>query len=283
MKTCATALLVLLAFAASAAGTASLSPPPAPVAQATTNKLARSPRSGQIHWGEGSKDGVPYAFAYRVRTPKRIPATPEQVNAVESVFEGIIAAYEKNDVDGMKAQMAQLPDAVTNMTQESVVNPIFGAVRALDKRFLFLDGLNEFSEVKDFEGYCRASIDLAVFLGNLFLKREDYDSPVAQFDFRVLKQLQRYKARFREQARADLAQSADRFIGEWERQIESEDGFTRQYMWYQVDLQWPSYHDGSWSLDRLSAWAKQFADDLVNLGYTPKWLSEFNDLSEAVK
>ena len=37
------------------------------------------------------------------------------------------------------------------------------------------------------------------------------------------------------------------------------------------------------SLEQLSEFVKENAKGLIRLGHTPKWLSEFDDLSEAVK
>ena len=54
-------------------------------------------------------------------------------------------------------------------------------------------------------------------------------------------------------------------------------------MWFEVDLQWDSYNVGVRTVEQLSSFVKEYAKGLINLGYTPKWLSEFDDLSEAVK
>ena len=35
--------------------------------------------------------------------------------------------------------------------------------------------------------------------------------------------------------------------------------------------------------EQLSKEVKEYAKGIIHLGYTPKWLSEFDDLSEAVK
>ena len=80
-----------------------------------------------------------------------------------------------------------------------------------------------------------------------------------------------------------MEKTSDVLINEWKEQIEDINGFTRQFMWYQVDLQWRNYHEGTWTLAQLSDWTKRYANGLIRLGYTPKWLSEFDDLSEAVK
>ena len=137
--------------------------------------------------------------------------------------------------------------------------------------------------VKDFDEYVRRGMELTIFWGNTFLRRGDYEGPVAFIDTSVLRQLLSYKRKFHSEGLSDLEENADIHIDEWCRQIECEMGFTRQFMWYQVDLQWRNYKEGMWTVDQLSEWSKRYAKGLVQLGYTPKWLSEFDDLSEAVK
>ncbi len=243
----------------------------------------KSPRGGRVYWGHSSRDGQPCAFAYRYKPPKRVPVTAEQSNAVARAFNEIVASYREGDISTMRTRIAEMPDVVSNMTEKAFVGPAFTAVHAMEDGFTMPKDLKEFATSRDFTQYCRINIEFALFLGNVFLMREDYESPMSQLDFRVLQVLLRYKDDFHAKGRMDMELAVDSFISEWETQIESENGFTRQYMWYQVDLQWACYNDGEWTLAQLSEWAKRYAKGLVRLGYTPKWLSEFDDLSEAVK
>jgi len=243
----------------------------------------KSPRGGRVYCGHSSRDGRPCTFAYRYQPPKRVHVTAEQSNAVARAFNEIVASYRKGDISAMRTRIAEMPDVVSNMTEKAFVGPAFAAVHAMEEGFTMSRDLKEFATPMDFTRYCRINIEFALFVGNVFLTREDYESPMSQLDFRVLEVLLRYKDDFHVKGRMDLERSVDGFISEWESQIESENGFTRQYMWYQVDLQWPCYNDGDWTLTQLSDWAKRYAKGLIRLGYTPKWLSEFDDLSEAEK
>ena len=249
----------------------------------STNRLARSPRGGKIYWGLGSTNGVPYDCAYRVQTPKRIPITPEQSNMVAKVFARILESYENQDIEGMNTAMECVPDIVTNM-QKKVFGQLSRPLRvALREQFLERKSPMDFSGVDKLSAYLRANFDLTLFLGNIALEREDFETMVELYDALVLSQLLNYKKNYSAQGSDELEKCVDGFIEEWHRQIESENGFTRQCMWFQVDLQWPNYNEGRWSAAQLSQFVKKFAGKLVSLGYTPKWLSEFDDLSEAVK
>ncbi len=254
-----------------------------PAQSVSTNKLARSPRGGKIYWGLGSTNGVPYKCAYRIQTPKRISITSEQSNEVAKVFASILDSYQSQDIVGMKTAMKNVPDIVTNM-QKKVFGQLSRPLRiALREQFLERKSPMDFSDVDKLSTYLRSNLDLTLFLGNIALEREDFGIMVESYDALVLSRLLDYKKNYGEQGASELEKCVDGFIEEWHRQIESENGFTRQCMWFQVDAGWTFYHDGIWTLEHLTTNVRRTASQLVRLGYTPKWLSEFDDLSEAVK
>ena len=251
-----------------------------PDASSKHPRLARSPRSGHVYHGQ-LNSGEP--FLYRFKAPVRIPVTSEQSNMVARVFAEIADAYANGDGNGMRTCMGNLPDVVTNMPDR-----LFSALSAPVREKLLNGFLNprcilEFSSDKEFKLYVRNSIDLSVFWGNSYVKRDDMASPVAFIDTSVLRQLLLYKTAFHNSRHIEFEKCVDVFIDEWKCQIDSENGFTRQYMVLQVDLQWGLYNSGNFTLESLSAFVKEKANGLIKLGYTPKWLSEFDDLSEAVR
>ena len=260
-----------------------VSPSPAPVAQASTNKLARSPRSGQVYWGVGPWNGQLRRFAYRVKPPARIPVTPDQSNDVAKAFAKIASGYLNGDVAEMNSGVASLPAVVTNMPDKLFATLARPVADGLKKSFLDLGYPMEFSSAEDLESYVDCSMNLAIIWGNLYLRRDVYDGPVEILDVAVLRRLLFYRDCFRQGGQREFEAVMDGFISKWHDQIESENGFTHQRMWFQVDLQWVHCSVGEWTPADLSAYVKSFAAPLVNLGYTPKWLSEFDDLSEAVK
>ena len=258
---------------------------PAILECATTiaKELVRSPRADNVHWGVAKKDGRIYDCPYRIRIPKRIAITQAQSNCLARSFAHILNSYRVYDLPGMKDSMREVPDVVTNI-HEGILLECSGPLRAeLRNRFLFRKALFDFADVNHLVAYLRSNMELVRFLGNIALKRQDFDGMVDVYDALVLEQLMRYRHRYEESHTNDLEMCVDGLVDEWHRQIESENGFTRQSMWFQVDLQWPLYYDGTWTLEQLSTWVKSRANRLVRLGYTPKWLSEFDDLSEAVK
>lgn len=251
-----------------------------PLIDGNCREASKSPRGGKIYYGV-TNGGE--RFVCRFRPPVRVPLTLEQSNEVAFVYGRISLSYERGELAEMRKWINAMPDVVTNMPDQvfAILSQPVG--NALLNGFLNPDHMMDFASVKDFDEYMRRGMELTIFWGNTFLRRGDYESPVAFIDTSVLRQLLSYKRKFHLEGLSDLEENADIHIDEWCRQIECEMGFTRQFMWYQVDLQWRNYKEGTWTVDRLSGWAKRYAKGLIQLGYTPKWLSEFDDLFEAVK
>ena len=255
-------------------------------AAAKGRKLAKSPRQGKVYWGVDNAGGK---VAYRFLPPVRTPITEAQSNEIAVVFARMAEAYAHGEREAMLACTNELPDVVTNIPDRVFAQLVSPLARPLIYEFANTDGpipheMKDFDDAKAFESYVRINLDVALFIGNMYLKRERYDKcPLEVIDATVLKQLLLYKEKFHAAERYDLEKVADGFIEEWHGQIESENGFTRQVMWFQVDFLWGFYNSGEWSLEKLSERAKKYAKPLIRIGYTPKWLSEFDDLSEAVK
>lgn len=247
-------------------------------------KPVKSRRGSQIYWGEGSIDGRPYSCAYKVVQPHWKPITTEQSNEFSRVFKSILNAYQCGDISGMKSSMMETPNFVTNMPEQLFYDFVQPVLHEQEAAFVHPKELRSFSSAEEFVDYCRINIDLALFLGGLFMKRDWFGcGAVIRCEGDVFAQLQRWKDKFHREGQEDLERAADGFIAEWIEHIESPDSFTRQYLWFEVDLQWPCYNDGLWTIEQLSAFVKDKAKILTRSGYTPKWLSEFDDLSGTVK
>ena len=219
----------------------------------------------------------------RIQPPLVVQVTPDQSNELKVVFLQVRAAYDRGDSEAMRKWMEVLPGCVTNMPVamfHSLVRPVRDI---LTNDFLNPRNLHDFGNVKEFELYARMSVELAVFWGGIYLKRDCYDSPVSFLDGSVLRQLQYYKRKFHSDGKTDLESSADEAIEAWHGHIESENGFLRRYMWYQVELYRIGFKRGEMTMREVSDAVKGHARRVVGLGYTPKWLSEFDDLSEALK
>ena len=243
-------------------------------------QLAKSPRGGAVYWGRNNDGSL---FACRVRRLRRTPVTPATSNEIAVVYRLIADAYNNGELERMRVSMLNVPDAVTNMPDRLFAELSGPVGDILMGDFLNPNSTREFKTVQDFELYVQLNVELATFWGNVFLKREYYDGPVAFLDRSVLRKLMIYKGRFHSENRVDCEKCVDGFIDRWHEQIELPNGFLRQFMWFEVDLQWRRYNEGLMTAEQLSKEVKEYAKGIIHLGYTPKWLSEFDDLSEAVK
>ena len=248
--------------------------------QSKPKSQSRRTSDARVHYSCADLDG---RRSLKLCLPARIPFPPSQSNAIAVAFARMAEVYERDDGETMLAVMEDIPDVVTNMPDQALALAIKPIQSALDRRFIHAESLFEFSSGLDFERFGRANMEIVRYFGNLYLRRGGDCELLFVYDSQTLKQLMRYKDMFHAKDMLDCERAADMLIAEWVEQIESKDGFTRRYMWFQVDLQWPRYHEGKMTIDELSKLVKSYADGLIRLGYTPKWLSEFDDLTEALK
>ena len=195
----------LLGSAVLKEGSCETIPAPVPV-----RKLAKSPRTGQMYWGIAHDKGLLRDCAYRVKTPKRIEATPEQSNDVARVFAEILESYKNNDVEGMRTSMKDIPDIVTNMTDKVFAELKSPLCVALQNRFIGLQSPLEFADVESLDVYLESNIELTIFLGNIALRRVDFGAMVDIYDWLVLRRLLQYKNKYHDQGDEKFEACVDR-------------------------------------------------------------------------
>lgn len=216
---------------------------------------------------------------YSVRGRNRIPyqqvVTSTQSNEVCRAFVRLAEAYTNMQVEVFRRRMTQLPDSAVKMPNIYFIGVKRPLVDIFSDCFLRTDRLEDFAEESAFARFAEMNIEVAKFLGNMDLERGDICVELCVLEKNTLRQLIRYREKFRTGGCPGLEKIADRYIEDWRRQIDSERGFTRRYMWFQVDLQWDHIEEGSWSLKQLVDFIRSYAVGLVDLGHTPKWIEEF--------
>lgn len=219
----------------------------------------------------------------RYQPAPRIALSADQRTDVAKTFENLLHAYTNGQYTAMRTVMETIPAVVTNMPERDFSEAVNPLRTALKSRFLFADDLQPFAGADDFEAFARLNLDVIRFLGDIYIRRGGNSRLPLVSESQTLKQFMRWKDLFHQQNDLDGERVADTFIAEWVGQIESDNGFTRRYMRFQVNLQRSLVQEGKMTLDELSHYVKSYADGLIRLGYTPKWLSEFDDLSKAAK
>lgn len=188
----------------------------------------------------------------RYPLPVRRYLTPEESNAVQVAYLRITDAYTNGTVEVLRRRMAAMPDVVTNV-HDSLHNAMAKPLGlAFSNRFLKTNQLRDFSGCAAFENYVESNMLVAKFLGNTSIRRGEYHGGLCVYEGDTLRNLRRYRDKFNGEGRLDLVRSADRFIGEWIDQIESEYGFTRWVLWHQLDLQWYLFEEGKMTRAELT-------------------------------
>lgn len=219
---------------------------------------------------------MPRTIRYPFR--HRIIATVSESNAVRAAYMRIVEAYTNGTVEVLRRRIDEMPGVVTNM-QDQLYVELEKPLRSLfTNRFLWSKRILDFQESSEFERYAEANILVVKFLGNMVIRRgEGANGVLRVYDRNVLRQLKRYRDNFERRNRKDFVAVADRLIDDWIEQIDSEFGFTRWFMWHDLDNNWDHVVEGSMTRAELLERTRSWARDLIKDGHTPKWIDEFRD------
>lgn len=209
--------------------------------------------------------------------------TEIESNALAQAFKEIAEAYTNGSLSALIERMSAVPTVITNVAQSvfvEVLRPLctsFGEcfsvvrqVRVKGKVVSLKSNVRDFTDVKEFDDFAKRNIEVTRFLGEIEIKRGAASGYLVYLDKQVLKSLNKYREKFRNEGKSDLVARADDFIRQWHEQIESEKGYTRSHVRFQVKLQM----SGGRSRASAVAFARHFVAGIVAVGYTPKWLDE---------
>lgn len=219
---------------------------------------------------------MPRTIRYPLR--HRIIATVSEVDAVRAAYIRILEAYTNGTVGVLRRRIDEMPDVVTNMQDQLYIELEMPLRSSFNDRFLWNQRILDFNESSEFERYAEANLLVAKFLGNMVVRRgEGANGVLMVYDRNVLRQLKRYCDNFERENRKDFVAVTDRLIDDWIEQIDSEFGFTRWFMWHDLDNNWDHVVEGSMTRAELLERTRSWARDLIKAGHTPKWIDEFRD------
>lgn len=215
---------------------------------------------------------------FRYHSPVRRNLTPVESNAVRVAYLRITDAYTNGTVGELRQRIEEMPSVVTNM-QDRLYAELERPFHSLfNERFLWSQKVLDFQDCSSFERFGETNLLVAKFLGNMVMRRgEGANGILMVYDRNVLCQLKSYRDKFEHENRKDFVDVADRLIEDWIDQIDSEFGFTRWFMWHDLDNNWDHVAEGSMTRANLLECIRRWADGLIKAGHTPKWLDEFND------
>lgn len=203
-----------------------------------------------------------------------VPTTAES-NELVAAFAGIDEAYASGQVELVRQRASQIPNCVTNIADHLFLAMTHSYESRFSREFLDDGQVADYSDVKKLSRYLQLNIEVARLMGCLRVRRKGYSGCLRILDSRVLERLYCYRDKYIQEGRLDMQCCVMQHVNEWIDQIESEDGFTRRYMLFQLSLQYPRVVKGDWSYEYLLTTMRQEAGSLLKLGYTPKWLKEF--------
>ena len=206
--------------------------------------------------------------------PPQYNMSEAQSNELASALEAISRAYDGGEVKQLRDRMQACPQTMTNISDWVFVALSRPLCKNFGERFLMAEPMKDFTELNDFKNYVELNFEMARFFGGIDLARGGYSGYLILLDKCTLKQLKRYKDKFHTEGQKELEACADKYIAEWIDQIESENGFTRKYMRFQVRLQYGRVEEERMTYEQLLDAVRDYATGLVRGGYTPKWLDE---------
>ena len=226
------------------------------------------------HMG-GRPRGNEWLAGYDPPVKRYVPPTAEEMQAYQEVAREIVSAYSNGLLSAMREWAGRFPAEAYKLGHKDSSKIIYPVERAWRCEHRLHKPLEEFATPDAFEHAMRMRLALTVIYGNFKVASKMGDNFLIDLDFYTLQQLQKYEAKFKREGKADFLAAAERLEAEWILQIESEKGFTREYMRSLKVL-------GRDLLEMGRVTEKDVSDTIrgcvyslqKRCGYTPKWFVE---------
>lgn len=204
-------------------------------------------------------------------SPPRCKVPDEECQEIKSLFDRMADAYDKGLTNDLNELVARMPECVLNVPNSIFFDLRGDYIQRVRSQFLFRDEPLDFNDPKDLKAFMDCNLHSIEILGDFDLRRRDY-SLAPWLEAQVVRQLARYRTKFEEAKRHEMASYVDQRLKEWCEKIDSPDGYLHRYMIFQVSLQLLGELDWRW--EELLGCIHHEADGLVSAGYRPSWLDE---------
>ena len=204
-----------------------------------------------------------------------VSPTAEEMQSYQEIARGIVSAYSNGQMSVLRELSERFLESACHLRYGDSSKAISPVSRAWSSEHRTDKPLEEFATPDAFEHAMRMRLALTVIYGNFKVASKMGDNFLIDLDFYTLQQLQKYEAKFKREGKADFLAAAERLEAEWIQQIESEKGFTREYMRSLKVL-------GRDLLEMGRVTEKDVSDTIrgcvyslqKRCGYTPKWFVE---------
>ena len=215
-----------------------------------------------------------------------VPLDHERRVELRAVYDEVMKAYRERDVATLRDWERRLPALVAKDGGESFDEIEDPVSRTLIEILCRRGGkLEEYSDVDSFERDMESEIALARLWGDSCRTRKDIGGFFAELEADVYDRLVTYRKMFKASGLPDLERAADKFVGQWCAHVDSESGYTRMVLDYLVARNtlwgWRTMEDYSISWNAVvSNTVDQVVRPLLRVGYSPKWLKEYERIPE---
>ena len=166
----------------------------------------------------------------------RIDIEEAEQLALKSIFRDIENAYTNYQVEAMSAAMANVSNRIDHIQNQLYVDLHWGMMGFFSNYFKSRRGRRrQFGSPAEFECFVKAHTMAALFLGECYCRRNEYDGPLVCLEFETFEVLKEYVDQFRNAGMKDFEESAQVFLEKWIGHIESDQGFIRRCAHWQMD------------------------------------------------
>ena len=205
-----------------------------------------------------------------------------RIQELKKIFANVGEAYTNGQFEVARQRLSEVPDDFRTLPGEpykevtdQLIGPFYDFLFRRDEG-LSARPLADFTSVAAFTSYMRLNFELTHFF--YVVQTQRAYPPNKYNDPNMLYQLRCYMKKFSSEGKTELERAARAFYDEWCEQVESKDGYTRQYMWDLMGdyLYTRKHRPDLWLSNRqIMKIVRHEADSLIKRGgYTPKWLDE---------
>jgi len=215
----------------------------------------------------------------------------EQKAELKGIYADIVQAYLNGQVEVLRDFRRGLPEKVELIGRDDLIEvgrPFLDVlhVELFEKlnKILAKEPIGEkFHCVEEFEKHVASFLEIVRLYGDIQVRRRARGGLFEHLEAYVFLRLKSYRDGFRAEGRSDMEQAAGRFLAEWIKHIESENGYTRASVI--AGIAWARQRGDELMKEPSRTWedvsqgvVRGRLHTLVLFGYTPKWLDEFKNI-----
>ena len=206
--------------------------------------------------------------------PWDIPSEAER-SSLSEIYGTAVRAYSNGQVSVICECELLISNRVVNLDHSVYASLSGDAKRVLYRNFFDLRKIEDFPSPRALSDYLEANLALVRFLGMAAAERIGLENPVDCWEGLSLRNLGEYKKRAAALGLREHEKVVDEFLSRWIDFIESEKGLTRIKLRRNMPAMLVRARMvGDVSPAQVVKGVRSCALNLINCGYTPKWLDE---------